>query len=83
MICTNSTVEILRMAELKRYLLVSVHMGPIVYTLTTGRHIVYMKVHFELMKCINDQLTRAKHASRSAAEAMICKVLSEIGVKSP
>ena len=32
-----------------------------------------MKVHFELMKCINDQLTRlftrAKHASRSAAEA--------------
>ena len=69
MICTNSTVEILRMAELKRYLLVSVHMGPIVYTLTTGRHIVYMKVHFELMKCINDQLTRAKHASRSAAEA--------------
>ena len=30
-------------------------------------------VHFELMKCINDQLTtlftRAKHASRSAAEA--------------
>ena len=71
MICTNSTVEILRMAELKRYLLVSVHMGPIVYTLTTGRHIVYMKVHFELMKCINDQLTRAKHASRSAAEASI------------
>ena len=35
------------------------------------RHIVYMKVHFELMKCINDQLTRAKHASRSAAEASI------------
>ena len=35
-----------------------------------------MKVHFELMKCINDQLTRAKHASRSAAEAsffiMVC-----------
>ena len=30
-----------------------------------------MKVHFELMKCINDQLTRAKHASRSAAEASI------------
>ena len=32
---------------------------------------MYMKVHFELMKCINDQLTRAKHASRSAAEASI------------
>ena len=28
-----------------------------------------MKVHFELMKCINDQLTRTKHASQSAAEA--------------
>ena len=28
-----------------------------------------MKVLFELMKCIKDQLTRAKHASRSAAEA--------------
>ena len=35
------------------------------------RHIVYVKVHFELMKCINDQLTRLKHASRSAAEASI------------
>ena len=37
--------------------------------LKSMRHIVYMKVHFELMKCVNDQLTRAKHASRSAAEA--------------
>ena len=34
-----------------------------------------MKVHFELVKCINDQLThlytRAKHASRSTAEASV------------
>ena len=30
------------------------------------RHIVYVKVHFELMKCINDQLTRAKHTSTLA-----------------
>ena len=30
-----------------------------------------MKVHFELMKCINDQLTCAKHASWSAAKASI------------
>ena len=30
-----------------------------------------MKVLFELMKCIKDQLTRAKHASRSAAEASV------------
>ena len=44
-ISTDSTVEILLMAELKtRYLLVSVYTGPIVYeSLTTGRHIVYMK----------------------------------------
>ena len=34
---------------------------------------MYVKVHFELMKCINDQLTRAKHASRSAAEASLPK----------
>ena len=32
-----------------------------------------MKVHFELMKCINDQLTRAKHASRSAARRLASK----------
>ena len=36
------------------------------------RHIVYVKVHFELTyEMFNDQLTRAKHASRSAAEASI------------
>ena len=40
-----------------------------------------MKVHFELMKCINDQLTRAKHASRSAAEASYSYVRCT-GVKS-
>ena len=30
-----------------------------------------MKVHFELMKCINDQLTHAKHASRRAEASII------------
>ena len=30
---------------------------------------MYMKVYFELLKCINDQLTRPQHASRSSAEA--------------
>ena len=38
-----------------------------------------MKVLFELMKCIKDQLTRAKHASRSAAEAsdhyLCCQIM--------
>ena len=39
-----------------------------------------MKVHFELMKCINDQLTRAKHASRSAAEASFSDERNSISI---
>ena len=36
---------------------------------------MYMKVHFELTKCINDQLTHAKHASRSLAEHTVVLVV--------
>ena len=35
------------------------------------RHIVYVKVHFELTKCINDQLTRAKYALARAQRRLV------------
>ena len=37
-----------------------------------------MKVLFELMKCIKDQLTRAKHASRSARLVFMMRQLKKM-----